>query len=207
MKICILDYQAGNIFSIKNALQSLKIEGVVTDDEKLILESDGLILPGVGSYPKVMKYIKKKKLDITIKKFIKTGKPFLGTCLGMQLLFEKSEEFGNFKGLGILKGKVLMLPKNKKEKVPNIGWQKVFLKKKTYNKSDKMFDKKFFYFVHSYYVDCKEELIHTYSYFNNFRFCSSIKYNNIFATQFHLEKSGKQGLKMLKNFLKKINVK
>lgn len=203
MKVCILDYQAGNIFSIRNALQELKIDSIVTDNEKLILKSDGLILPGVGSYPKVMNYIKKKKLDQTIKKFIETEKPFLGTCLGMQLLFEKSQEFGRTNGLSILKGKVLMLPKKKKEKLPNIGWQQNFLNAKIYKKKEELFNNNFFYFVHSYYVQCTDDLIYTYSYFDDFKFCSSIKYNNIFATQFHLEKSGKAGLKVLKNFFLK----
>jgi glutamine amidotransferase len=203
MKVCILDYQAGNIFSIRNALKELKIDSIVTDNEKLILKSDGLILPGVGSYPKVMNYIKKKKLDQTIKKFIETERPFLGTCLGMQLLFEKSQEFGRTNGLSILKGKVLMLPKKKKEKVPNIGWQKNFLNAKIYKKKGELFNNNFFYFVHSYYVQCKEDLIYTYSYFDDFKFCSSIKHNNILATQFHLEKSGKAGLKVLKNFFLK----
>jgi len=203
MKVCILDYQAGNIFSIRNALQELKIDSIVTDNEKLILKSDGLILPGVGSYPKVMNYIKKKKLDQTIKKFIETERPFLGTCLGMQLLFEKSQEFGRTNGLSILKGKVLMLPKKKKEKILNIGWKKNFLNAKIYKKKEELFNNNFFYFVHSYYVQCTDDLIYTYSYFDDFKFCSSIKYNNIFATQFHLEKSGKAGLKVLKNFFLK----
>jgi len=203
MKVCILDYQAGNIFSIRNALQELKIDSTVTDNEKLILKSDGLILPGVGSYPKVMNYIKKKKLDQTIKKFIETERPFLGICLGMQLLFEKSQEFGRTNGLSILKGKFLMLPKKKKEKLPNIGWQQNFLNTKIYKKKKELFNNNFFYFVHSYYVQCRDDLIYTYSYFDDFKFCSSIKYNNIFATQFHLEKSGKAGLKVLKNFFLK----
>jgi glutamine amidotransferase len=203
MKVCILDYQAGNIFSIRNALKELKIDSIVTDNEKLILKSDGLILPGVGSYPKVMNYIKKKKLDQTIKKFIETERPFLGTCLGMQLLFEKSQEFGRTNGLSILKGKVLMLPKKKKEKLPNIGLQQNFLNAKIYKKKEELFNNNFFYFVHSYYVQCTDDLIYTYSYFDDFKFCSSIKYNNIFATQFHLEKSGKAGLKVLKNFFLK----
>jgi glutamine amidotransferase len=203
MKVCILDYQAGNIFSIKNALQALKIDSIVTDNEKLILKSDGLILPGVGSYPKVMNYIKRKNLDLTIKRFIETERPFLGTCLGMQLLFEKSQEFGSTSGLSVLKGKVLMLPKNKKEKVPNMGWQKNILNSKIYKKNEKLFSNNFFYFVHSYYVECSKDLIYTYSYFDDFKFCSSIKHNNIFATQFHLEKSGKAGLKIIENFFLK----
>jgi len=157
-KIAIIDYQMSNMFSIKNALNALGFESEITSSRSKILSCDGAILPGVGSFPEAMKHIKSLNLDESINGFINTGKPFMGICLGYQLLFEKSEEVENTYGLGIMSGEVKKIPKkNKETKVPHVGWNNVKRNTllngvqnigplKAFNDDD------YFYFVHSYYV-------------------------------------------------------
>jgi imidazole glycerol-phosphate synthase subunit HisH len=189
--ISIVDYGLGNLQSISNALSKVGFKYKITSDKEILNDSDGIILPGVGSFDVAMKNIKKKNLDTTIVSLIDDNKPCLATCLGMQLLFEKSSEFGNFKGLGLLKGEVKKLPKI------NIGWNKL----ETDIKENKiLFDDKFFYFVHLFYVSENTNYAHSHSYIDNFKFCSSILYKKTLATQFHLEKSGKSGLNIIEGF-------
>ena len=189
--ISIVDYGLGNLQSISNALSKVGFKYKITSDKEILNDSDGIILPGVGSFDVAMKNIKKKNLDTTIVSLIDDNKPCLATCLGMQLLFEKSSEFGNFKGLGLLKGEVKKLPQI------NIGWNKL----ETDIKENKiLFDDKFFYFVHLFYVSENTNYAHSHSYIDNFRFCSSILYKKTLATQFHLEKSGKSGLNIIEGF-------
>ena len=189
--ISIVDYGLGNLQSISNALSKVGFKYKITSDKEILNDSDGIILPGVGSFDVAMKNIKKKNLDTTIISLIDDNKPCLATCLGMQLLFEKSSEFGNFKGLGLLKGEVKKLPQI------NIGWNKL----ETDIKENKiLFDDKFFYFVHLFYVPENTNYAHSHSYIDNFRFCSSILYKKTLATQFHLEKSGKSGLNIIEGF-------
>jgi len=199
-KICIFDYSVGNIFSIQNALNYLGLESFVTDEPKKILESDGLILPGVGNFQHAMKNILQKKLKDTLYEYSQSNKPFLGTCLGMQLLFETSEETSRTEGLGILKGSVKKLPAQDNIKT-NINWSKIKLNNNAYMSN--LFNNMYFYFIHSYYIDCDNKLTHSRSLFGKFEFSSSIHYKNILATQFHLEKSGQAGLNILKKFFLK----
>lgn len=189
--ISIVDYGLGNLQSISNALSKVGFKYKITSDKEILNDSDGIILPGVGSFDVAMKNIKKKNLDTTIVSLIDDNKPCLATCLGMQLLFEKSSEFGNFKGLGLLKGEVKKLPQI------NIGWNKL---ETDIKKNQILFDDKFFYFVHLFYVSENTNYAHSHSYIDNFRFCSSILYKKTFATQFHLEKSGKSGLNIIEGF-------
>ena len=170
--------------------------------KKKILESDTIILPGVGSFPKAVERLKKLDLINSIKKSADSGKTIFGICLGMQLLFESSEEYGYCGGLGLIKGKIKSF-KNKKPNivVPHVGWNAVEIKDKSIRGLSK-FNNKNFYFVHSYYpddIDKKNILMYT-KYFG-FKFPSVVKKQNIIACQFHPEKSGKFGLKFLKTFL------
>ena len=200
--IAIIDYKMSNLFSIKNALDSLGIKNIITSDSETILSSNGAILPGVGSYPESMQQLQKLQLIDTIKRFIDTGKPFMGICLGLQLLFTRSDEFGKNEGLGIINGSVQSFKSYIKEKpIPHVGWNKIQIKESNQSSKSIIDNENYFYFVHSYFVKPKNKnLILTETNYENFNFCSSIINDNIFACQFHPEKSGKNGLNVLKNF-------
>lgn len=201
-KICIIDYSLGNIFSIQNALNYLGFDSYVSKEKYKILQADGIILPGVGSFNYAMKQISASGLNETLLEYNLLNKPFLGTCLGMQLLFETSDEFNKTDGLGILKGKVIKLPRQKNLSL-NMNWSKIKLNEKNNFKkkaNGDLFNDNFFYFIHSFHVSCDEDLVHSTSFFGNHEFISSISYKNIFGTQFHLEKSGQAGLNVLKQF-------
>lgn len=191
--IAIIDYGAGNLKSVKNALDYLNVDSIITDEPEDILKSDRLILPGDCSFGYMMENLKKKGLISPIKNFIKSEKPFLGICLGLQGLFEESEESPKVKGLSIFKGKVV---KFRKGKVPQIGWNKIFPKQNSIFKED------FMYFVNSYYIVPKDNSIIAATTDYNGSFVSAIKSNNITAMQFHPEKSGKVGIELLKRWLK-----
>ena len=191
--IAIIDYGAGNLKSVKNALDYLNVDSIITDKPEDILKADRLILPGDGSFGYMMENLEKKNLISPIKRFIRSRKPFLGICLGLQGLFEESEESPKVKGLSIFKGKVV---KFRKGKVPQIGWNKIFPKQNGIFKED------FMYFVNSYYIVPKDKyIIATTTDYNN-NFVSAIKSDNITAMQFHPEKSGKAGIELLKRWLK-----
>ena len=201
--IAIIDYGAGNLKSVKNALDYLKVDSVITNKPEDILKADRLILPGDGSFGFMMKNLERKLLIAPIKNFIKSGKPFLGICLGLQGLFEESEESPGIKGLSILKGKVV---KFRNGKVPQIGWNKLICKKNV-NYIKNSFQKRIFYvdymyFVNSYYVVPKDTSIISALADYNGNFVSAVQYNNITAVQFHPEKSGKAGLELLNRWLK-----
>ena len=203
-KIAIIDYRMSNMFSIQNALEVLGYESEVTSDHSRILEADGAILPGVGSFPEAMKHINELGLKKTIIDFIATGKPFMGICLGFHLLFDSSEEIKNTAGLGVLQGKVKLFSSDaQKIRVPHVGWNNItkYPAKNIHSHSplSQVDDQEFFYFVHSYCVEPDDEstICTTTEYFG-IEFCSSIESKNIFACQFHPEKSGEQGLKVLK---------
>tara|TARA_Y100001970_G_scaffold15871_1_gene17859 strand:+ start:44077 stop:44703 length:627 start_codon:yes stop_codon:yes gene_type:complete len=200
--IAIIDYKMSNLFSIKNALDSLGIKNIITSDSETILSSNGAILPGVGSFPESMQQLQKLQLIDTIKRFIDTGKPFMGICLGLQLLFTRSDEFGKNEGLGIINGSVQSFKSYIKEKpIPHVGWNKIQIKESNQSSKSIIDNENYFYFVHSYFVKPKNKnLILTETNYENFNFCSSIINDNIFACQFHPEKSGKNGLNVLKNF-------
>ncbi len=191
--IAIIDYGAGNLKSVKNALDYLNVDSRITDKASDILKADRLILPGDCSFGYAMKNLKKKNLVKSIKQFIAGGKPFLGICLGLQILFEESEESLEVKGLGVFKGKVV---KFRKGKVPQIGWNKIIPKKKG------VFRNGFVYFVNSYYVipEDKSIIAALTDYYGEF--VSAVQCNNITAVQFHPEKSGDFGMAILKRWLK-----
>jgi imidazole glycerol-phosphate synthase subunit HisH len=209
-KIAIIDYQMSNIFSITNALDALGLESKVTSDRSEILSCDGAILPGVGSFPEAMKHIKNFNLDDSIKDFINTGKPFMGICLGLQLLFDGSEEIENSCGLGVISGNVKRISaKNKNMRVPHVGWNHASKNKLLYKGENigplcSLNDKDYFYFVHSYCVEPDNDTdIYTTTEYSGKFFCSSILKDNIFACQFHPEKSGKNGLRVLNKMFKR----
>ena len=192
-KIAIVDFEGGNLFSVIQACKTIGLNPFITHNYQEILKSDGLILPGVGSFPHAMKVLNKKDLVSPIKDFISSNKPFMGICLGFQLLFSESDEFENSKGLDIIQGSVKKFNfKNKKIKVPQIGWNKIY-KKNNWDNSPLRHVKQneYMYFVHSYFVlPNNEKDILSLTNYEEFEYCSSIKKNNIFATQFHPEKSG-----------------
>ena len=185
----IIDYGAGNANSVKNALDYLGKDSVITSDPEKILKADKVIFPGVGAFGDAMRELKKRKLDSAIKEFIESKKPFLGICIGLQVLFGESEESPNVKGLGILRGKVAKFTKGK---IPQIGWNKI---------SSKSIGDGYAYFVNSYYAvpEDKKIIESTSDYYA--KFTAAVKKDNVFATQFHLEKSGKFGLDILRKWL------
>ena len=202
--ISILDYDAGNIKSVEKALQYLGSEAVITSDRDTISNSDGLILPGVGSFGDAMEKIKNRKLDSIIEEFVSTGKPFLGICLGLQLLFKESEESPGATGLGLLDGKIIKIPYDYPDgthlKVPQIGWNSIKI-----NPASKLLegipDESYFYFVHSFYLqaDNISDVAATTEY--GVTVHAAVERGNIMATQFHPEKSSDVGLNVLKNYI------
>lgn len=202
----IVDYNSGNLHSVKSAIDSLNIKTLVSNNPKEMKNYDAIILPGVGSFGKAVKYLQKEKLFDEIINLSDKQKPILGICLGFQLLFSRSNEFGINDGLNLIEGEVKKLDSNASlvDKVPNIGWKKI--KMINHWKNSPLKDNSnndLMYFVHSYYgVPKDKKIITSVSYLNNKSFCSSICKKNIFATQFHPEKSGLEGLKIYNNFFK-----
>jgi glutamine amidotransferase len=207
-KIVIVDYGLGNLYSIEQACNQLGYSTIFSSNSKDILGASNLILPGVGSFEVAMKQLNDFNLIETLKNFVKTGKPLMGVCLGMQLLFDESDEFGNHHGLGIIKGKIVKFPeivKNQKIRIPHIGWNKIFKSEMEWNNTPlkNTNNESLMYFVHSYYaVPESNTNILTLSSYSGFEFCSSVKNDNVFGFQFHPEKSGKEGLIIYDNFLK-----
>lgn len=199
--IAIIDYDAGNIKSVEKALLFLGEEVVVTRNKTIILDADKAILPGVGSFGDAMNKLSEYDLVDTIKAFINTGKPFLGICLGLQLLFEESEESPGVPGLGIFKGKIIKFTENKGYKIPQIGWNSLDI-----NPESRLFkgipSESYVYFVHSYYLQAEDESIVAARTEYADTFHSAVEKNNVFACQFHPEKSSDVGLKILSNFAK-----
>lgn len=199
-KILIIDYQASNMFSIKNALNNLGYECIVSSDKKYFTEVDIAILPGVGAFPEAMNQLKILDLIEPIKEFINNSKKIIGICLGMHLLFEYSNEFKKTKGLELIEGTVEKISSLKKNLViPHTGWNKVRIN----NASEYMqYNNKRFYFVHSYYCknNNKSDIIMKTNYFD-LNFTSMIIKKNIYACQFHPEKSGLDGLALLNDII------
>tara|TARA_A100000164_G_C21583133_1_gene619425 strand:+ start:13 stop:633 length:621 start_codon:yes stop_codon:yes gene_type:complete len=201
-KIYILDYGISNIKSLSNALRRLNINYKVVESLKNPKNSSALIFPGVGSFPKAISILKSKKLLSQIQEYAKNGKPILGICLGMQMLFSKGFEFEETSGLNLIEGNVKKIPELNL-KLPNIGWRRLIKKYET-NDLPKNIEKDF-YFVHSYYVEPKDKTIIKYLIkYENFKIPAIIQNKNIYGFQFHPEKSGNDGLVLLKDFFKTI---
>jgi len=208
MNIVVVDYGIGNIQSIQNALNKFGIKAVLTSDRDVILKSDGVILPGVGAFKKGMIELRSRGLDVTINQYVKTSKPLLGVCLGMQLLFDTSEEFGSSNGLGIIKGSVCKLPIFDDEKLPNISWNPLIKSEISWNNTilDNVTIDEQMYFIHSYVCNpLDKSIVLANAKYGNISFCASLKYNNIYGCQFHPEKSSTAGLKVIENFINIIN--
>lgn len=199
--IAIIDYDAGNIKSVEKALQFLGEEVVITRDPEILLNADKVILPGVGAFGDAMQRLHEYKLVDIIKKIVDKGTPFLGICLGLQLLFDSSEEAPGVKGLGILPGKVVRFPAEIELKIPQIGWNALSLPNKG-RLFEGIEDGEFVYFVHSYYLKADEmsDVVATTEY--GVTVHAAVERGNVFACQFHPEKSSDVGMKILKNFTK-----
>ncbi|MCF0128535.1 MAG: imidazole glycerol phosphate synthase subunit HisH [Pseudobutyrivibrio sp.] len=197
--IAILDYDAGNIKSVEKAFNSLGQETVLTRDFNEILSADRVVLPGVGSFGDAMEHLKKYELQKAIYEVVEKGTPFLGICLGLQLLFESSEESKGVEGLGILKGSVVRFPSDLGLKIPHIGWNSLDFPNKGRLFKD-IDEGSFVYFVHSYYLKAEEPDIVKATCDYGVTVHASVEKDNVFACQFHPEKSSAVGLKLLKNF-------
>ena len=197
--IAIIDYDAGNIRSVEKAMAKLGQEVWITRDRERIMNADKVILPGVGSFGDAMAHLREYNLVEVIKDVVAEKKPFLGICLGLQLLYESSEETPGVEGLGILKGKILKIPEQEGLKIPPMGWNSLHLQN-----DGRLFrgieQNPYVYFVHSYYLKAGEEetVKATTEYSVNIH--ASVEKDNVFACQFHPEKSGDLGLQILKNF-------
>lgn len=198
--IAIIDYDAGNLKSVEKALLRVGAESVVTRDAKVIAKADKVILPGVGAFGEAMEKLKSFDLIDPIYQVVEQGKPFLGICLGLQLLFEYSEEKEGCKGLSLLKGGIKRIPDAPGLKVPHMGWNSLEVKENA-----KLFrnlpENPYVYFVHSYYLQAEEEEIVAATTEYGVTVHASVEKGNIFACQFHPEKSGETGLAILKNFV------
>ena len=196
--IAIIDYGVGNLFSLTSSFKAIGEEVIITSDVEIIKKADKLILPGVGAFGDASKKLFDSGLDKVVLEEVKKGKPLLGVCLGMQMLFDKSYEFGEYDGLGLINGKVVYIDLPNDYKIPHIGWNALHFKKqspilKYIEEND------FVYFVHSYHaVDCEESLVATTDYGREIT--AIVQSGNVFGCQFHPEKSGDVGLKILKAF-------
>ncbi len=200
--IAIIDYQMGNLRSVEKAFLKMGADAIVTSSKAKIAKAEKVVLPGVGASGDGMKELRKFGLVETIKKVVSEKKPFLGICLGMQLLFEESEEGGKVKQLGILKGRVRKLSFKKQLKVPHMGWNQIKRKDKTCELLEKIPDSSYVYFVHSYYCDPADKNIIAAVTDYGIDFTSIISKENIFGCQFHPEKSQDIGLKIIENFVR-----
>ncbi len=200
--VAIIDYNIGNLASVYNACSLIDTKAVIVSDPNEVRNYDRVILPGVGAYGDAMEYLKKTGMNEAVLEFAKSGKPMIGICLGMQLLFDSSEEFGFTKGLGLIDGKVVAFDKTKmnmdEHKVPHMGWNKIF------NKQNKLFnglENPYLYFVHSYHAVTEDKYtIGTTHY--GYDFVSAVQKDNIYGFQPHPEKSHDNGIIILKNFMK-----
>ena len=197
--IAIIDYDAGNIRSVENAFNYIGQDTVVTRDRDVILSADKVVLPGVGSFGDAMDKLKKYKLIGTIEEVCSNRTPFIGICLGLQLLFKSSDESKGVAGLGILDGEILRIPAAPGLKIPHIGWNSLDIVPDGRLFKD-INNQSYVYFVHSYYLKAQEEAIVKATTEYGCHIHASVEKDNIFACQFHPEKSGDVGLKILSNF-------
>jgi len=204
--IAVVDYGMGNLRSVQKALESVGLDASLTSDSAFVKSADAVVLPGVGAFRDCMDNLRRLELEDSVKSFIKAGKPFLGICLGLQVLLSTSEEFGLTEGLGLMGGRVVEFEKGMKDdatgeilRVPHMGWNQIQIREHSpLFKGIK--ENEFFYFVHSYYVKPEDaDLVSSVTDYG-IEFVSSVWKDNVVATQFHPEKSQKAGLKVLENF-------
>lgn len=199
--VAIIDYGVGNLFSLKSSFSAIGADAVVTSSKSELERAESIILPGVGAFCDAAKKLKDSGLEDTVISLAKAGKPLMGICLGMQLLFEKSYEYGEHRGLGLIKGEIrpieTVIPKG--YKIPHIGWNSLEIKKQT-PIFENVKNGEYVYFVHSYYAaDCKSSVTAVSDY--GAPLTASVQAGNIFGCQFHPEKSGETGLKILRSFV------
>lgn len=202
--IAIIDYGMGNLRSVQKGFEKVGCEALVTSDPKVVLEADKVVLPGVGAFADCMRNLTEGGFVEPILKVIRDGRPFLGICLGLQLLFSESEEFGVHRGLDVIPGRVVRFPEGMTEggealKVPHMGWNQLEIRRRP-AAFDGIEEGTNVYFVHSYYVVPDDESVVATTTRYGIDFCSAIWKDNIVATQFHPEKSQEKGLRILKNF-------
>lgn len=198
--IAILDYDAGNIKSVEKAMQLLGQEVEITREKETILQADKVILPGVGAFGDAMGKLRQYGLEEVIHEVVEKGTPFLGICLGLQLMFERSDESPGVKGLGILKGEILRIPETLGLKIPHMGWNTL-----EFQNNGRLFSglkqEAYVYFVHSYYLKAADEGIVTAVTQYGTKIHASVEKGNVFACQFHPEKSSDVGIQILRNFI------
>ncbi|ALL04392.1 hypothetical protein AQ505_02080 [Pedobacter sp. PACM 27299] len=205
-KVVIIDYNLGNLFSVKQACDTVGINSKISSSKSEIEDADALILPGVGAFIEAMQNLENLDLVDTIKRNVIDGKPIFGVCLGLQLLFSKSEEFGSGEGLNLIPGVIRRFPSSvddRKIKVPQIAWNKIYSHNQDWANTplSGLSEEDYMYFVHSYYVDPADEFcILTKTNYEGLEYCSGVLKDNIFATQFHPEKSAQKGVSIYKNW-------
>ena len=199
--IAIIDYQMGNLRSVQKAIEAVGGTAVITDDAATIRNADKVILPGVGAFGDAMDELNKRDLVPVIRDSIDSGKPFLGICLGLQLLFERGEEGGLHEGIGALQGSVRRFVIDQALKVPHMGWNSIRPREADNPMMQGIPADAYFYFVHSYYCDPQESSDVWLSCDYGGEFCAAVRRKNLYATQFHPEKSQRHGLQLLRNFV------
>lgn len=201
MEVLLLDYHMGNLRSVSKALEKVGFNVTVSSDPEAVRRAYILVLPGVGAFRDAMENLRRMGLLKEILRHIERGKPYMGICLGLQLLFERSYEFGKTEGFGVLPGEVVLLPPNLK--VPHIGWNQLWIKKPS-DLLEGIRHGEYFYFVHSYHAVPKRQDVVLTTTDYGVDFVSSLEYENLFAVQFHPEKSQRAGLKLLQNFRRRL---
>ena len=210
-RIALIDYGMGNLRSVAKALELAGADVSVTSDKRVIKSSGAIVLPGVGSFGPAIKYLRSRGLDETVIEEVGSGKSYLGLCLGFQFLFTESEEGGRYPGFGILEGRVRKFDfsrgpsHNRKLKIPHMGWNEVSQGLGPSKIFKGIPEKPFFYFVHSYYADPQDKRVIAGRTDYGIDFCSAVEKDNIWACQFHPEKSGRNGIRLLKNFVNEVN--
>ncbi len=199
--IAIIDYGVGNLRSVERAFATTGNPATVTDDSSVLRQAKGLVLPGVGAFAACMKALSSRGFDALVRERVAEGTPLLGICVGMQLLFEESEEFGNATGLGLIRGRVRRLPSD--EVVPQVGWNQI-RKRNLHPILSRIEDDAFFYFVHSYYCDVADETIVIGETDYGVTYPSLIGQGDLYGVQFHPEKSQAVGLQLLSNFAHRV---